>query len=183
MRANIWKFVPYTFLFVIAIIVRKHGQKGVVMSDVDFHENSIEDIINKYKEPVSQMAAYLPWLSQNIDQSVANDYGGAQMEHTIPFPVYDSNLLSFVKTAMATGKMDRNYVYVYRRNGLETCKDELSFIEKAQIMQMEDLMGIISKYVLEGNTKGRVWAEGVRNGVIHATIVKMRELINYWSGT
>ena len=67
------------------------------MSDVDFHENSIEDIINKYKEPVSQMAAYLPWLSQNIDQSVANDYGGAQMEHTIPFPVYDSNLLSFVK--------------------------------------------------------------------------------------
>ena len=96
------------------------------------------------------------------------------------FPIYDSNLLAFVKAAQSTNLLDRNYVYVYSRNRLRNYKDELLFIEKAGITEMDELAGILSKYILSGMTKGIVWAEGVKNGVLYSVVSKMDELVEFW---
>jgi hypothetical protein len=98
----------------------------------------------------------------------------------MPFPVYDSNLLAFVKAAQSTNLLDRNYVYVYTRNHLNSAKDEILFIQDAQITDMDDLAGILSKYILTGMTKGSVWAEGVYNGVLYLVVKKMDELCKFW---
>ena len=45
---------------------------------------------------------------------------------------------------------------------------------------MDDLAGILSKYILEGQTKGTVWAEGVYTGVLYELIFKMDDLIHFW---
>ena len=54
------------------------------------------------------------------------------------------------------------------------------FINDAGIANMEDLAGILSKYILGGMTKGTLWAEGVRNGVLHRVVEKMDELCKFW---
>ena len=54
------------------------------------------------------------------------------------------------------------------------------FIADAEIRDMEDLAGILSKYILTGMTKGTVWAEGVANGVLYNVIWKMDELCKVW---
>ncbi len=99
----------------------------------------------------------------------------------MPFPIYDSNLLAFVKAAQSTNLLDRNYVYVYTRNRLANAKDEILFIQNAEIKDMDDLAGILSKYILSGMTKGTVWAEGVYNGVLYMVVNKMDELLKMWA--
>jgi len=146
----------------------------------DIVENSPQDIVNRYKEPMDQLVKYVPWLEENAQSSVEQDYNGRDMEHTIHFPVYDSNLLSFIKCAQQTDILDRNYIYVYRRRGISSYKDELEFIDSADIMKMDDLAGILSKYILEGNVKGMVWAQGVSNGVFAKVVKKMHELVHFW---
>ena len=150
------------------------------LNNGNVNENSVEDIVARYKEPVKQLLPYLGWLKENADREVAQNYSSDNLSSTIPFPVYDSNLLSFVKAAQATGMMDRNWPYVYTRNHLNNVKDEHLFIEDAQITDIADLFGILSKYVLSGMTKGSVWAEGVRNGSMYLALEKMRELLRYW---
>ena len=54
------------------------------------------------------------------------------------------------------------------------------FIQDAQIRDMDDLAGILSKYILSGMTKGSVWAEGVRTGVLYNVIKKMDDLVRFW---
>ena len=49
-----------------------------------------------------------------------------------------------------------------------------------KIKDMDDLAGILSKYILEGQTKGTVWAEGVYTGVLYQLIYKMDDLIHFW---
>lgn len=145
----------------------------------EINENSVQDMVRRYKEPVVQLLPYLDWLKEHIDVSVSQNYSG-DLDHSIHFPVYDSTLLSFVKAAQATGQMDRNWPYVYRRNRMTTAEDERRFIERAQIMDMADMFGIISKYVLSGMTKGNMWTEGVRCGSMYYALVKMRELLHFW---
>ena len=36
---------------------------------------------------------------------------------------------------------------------------------------------ILSKYVLKGDVKGAIWAEGVQNGVYLALLLKLKELM------
>ena len=143
-------------------------------------ENSVEDMIARFKEPLKMLIPYLGWLEENMDKEVAQSYSGSELKNSIPFPVYDSTLLSFVKTAQATGMMDRNWPYVFTRNKIRTLKDEREFIDNAQVQDMEDLFGIIAKYVLSGMTRGGAWGEGVRCGSMYYAIVKMRELMHYW---
>ena len=143
------------------------------------NENSVEDMVRRYKEPVKMLLPYLDWLKEHMDVAVATNYSG-DLDHSIHFPVYDSTLLTFVKVAQGTGQMDRNWPYVYRRNRMETPQDERRFIERAQIMDMADLFGIISKYVLSGMTRGNMWSEGVTNGSMYYAIEKMRELLHFW---
>ena len=56
----------------------------------------------------------------------------------------------------------------------------VSSIQDAQITDIDDLAGILSKYILSGMTKGAVWAEGVRNGVLYNVVSKMDELVRFW---
>ncbi|MCR5343974.1 MAG: hypothetical protein K6E70_11515 [Butyrivibrio sp.] len=143
-------------------------------------ENSVEDIISRYKDDVATLAPYISWLKEHTKQQVAETYSNNELAKSIPFPVYDSELLSFVKQAQQTNMIDRNYSYVYRRNHIATYKDELIFIKDAEIMDMDDLAGILSRYILEGQTKGTVWAEGVYTGVLYELIFKMDDLIHFW---
>lgn len=148
-------------------------------NDGNVNENSVEDIVSRYRPELSKIVPYLNWLRDNASHEVAQSYSNSELK-SVPFPVYDSNLLAFVKAAQTTNLLDRNYVYVYSRNRLNSAKDELLFIQDAQIRDMDDLAGIISKYVLQGMTRGSVWAEGVRNGVLYHCIKKMDDLVRFW---
>ncbi len=143
-------------------------------------ENSIEDIVSRYRADVASLVPYLPWLEQHKSAPVAESYGGDRLSHSISFPVYDSTLLGFVKQAQRTNFLDRNYVYVYSRNHLQTVEDELKFIQNAGIQDMGDLAGILSKYVMTGMTKGSAWTEGVHSGIFYNVISKMQELLQFW---
>lgn len=147
--------------------------------DNNFNENSVEDIVARYRPELEKILPYLNWLRDNASNEVAQNYSGNDLK-SMSFPVYDSNLLAFVKAAQTTNLLDRNYVYVYSRNRLNSAKDELLFIHDAQITDMDDLAGILSRYVMEGMTKGSVWAAGVRNGVLYQVIKKMDELVRFW---
>ncbi len=148
-------------------------------NDGSVNENSVEDIVLRYRPELAKIVPYLNWLKDNASNVVAQSYSNSELK-SMPFPVYDSNLLAFVKAAQTTNLLDRNYVYVYSRNRLNSAKDELMFIEDAQIRDMDDLAGILSRYILQGMTKGSVWAEGVRNGVLYNVIKKMDELVRFW---
>ena len=142
-------------------------------------ENSVEDIISRYKDDVATLAPYINWLKEHTNQQVAENYSNSELK-SIPFPVYDSELLGFVKQAQQTNMINRNYTYVYTRNHIHSIKDELLFIEDAEIMDMDDLAGILSRYILEGQTKGTVWSEGVSTGVLYKLVYKMDDLIHFW---
>lgn len=148
-------------------------------NDNNVNENSVEDIVSRYTPEISKLTPYLNWLKNNANSEVAQSYSNSDLK-SMPFPVYDSNLLAFVKAAQSTNLLDRNYVYVYSRNRLNSAKDEIAFIQDAQIRDMEDLAGILSKYILSGMTKGSVWAEGVYNGVLYQVVKKMDELCRFW---
>ncbi|MCR5674791.1 MAG: hypothetical protein K6G16_03695 [Lachnospiraceae bacterium] len=143
-------------------------------------ENSTEEIVARYRIDVMQMARYLPWLESHAGAQVADTYQNENMGHTIPFPVYDSTLLNFVKEFKKTGLVDKNYAYVYTRNRIRNSADELKFIERADIKDMSDLAGILSRYVIEGNVRGTVWSEGVHNRVFYSALTKMKEIIEFW---
>ncbi len=150
-----------------------------IENDGSVNENSVEDIVSRYRPELAKITPYLNWLKDNAKSEVSQRYSNSDLK-SIPFPVYDSSLLSFVKAAQSTNLLDRNYVYVYSRNHLKSAKDELLFISEAQIMDMDDLAGILSKYILTGMTKGSVWAEGVQNGVLYSVVKKMDDLVKFW---
>ncbi|MBO5620515.1 MAG: hypothetical protein J5959_02670, partial [Butyrivibrio sp.] len=147
--------------------------------DNNVNENSVEDIVSRYRPEVSKLVPYLNWLKEKSGSQVAQSYSNSDLK-SMPFPVYDSNLLAFVKAAQTTNLLDRNYVYVYTRNHLNSARDELAFIQKAEIRDMDDLAGILSKYILSGMTKGSVWAQGVYNGVLYNVVKKMDDLCKFW---
>ncbi len=148
-------------------------------NDGSVNENSVEDIVSRYRPELAKITPYLNWLKDNASNEVAQRYNSNDLK-SIPFPVYDSNLLAFVKAAQTTNLLDRNYVYVYSRNRINSAKDELMFIQDAQITDIDDLAGILSKYILSGMVKGSVWAEGVHNGVLYNVVKKMDELVRFW---
>ncbi len=150
-----------------------------IENDGNVNENSVEDIVARYSPELAKITPYLRWLSDNAQNDVTQKYSNSDLK-SIPFPVYDSNLLAFVKACQTTNLLDRNYVYVYSRNRLNTAKDELLFIHDAQITDIDDLAGILSKYILSGMVKGSVWGEGVRNGVLYNVVKKMDDLVKFW---
>ena len=148
-------------------------------NDKSVNENSVEDIVLRYRPELSKLTPYLNWLKENTSHDVAQSYSNSDLK-SMPFPVYDSNLLAFVKAAQTTNLIDRNYVYVYSRNRLNSPKDELMFIQDAQITDMDDLAGILSCYILQGMSKGAKWAQGVKTGVLYNVVKKMDELVHFW---
>ncbi len=148
-------------------------------NDNNVNQNSVEDIVSRYRPELEKIVPYVRWLKDNSKNDVAQSYSNSDLK-SMPFPVYDSNLLAFVKACQTTNLLDRNYVYVYSRNHLNSAKDEIAYIQDATITDMDDLAGILSKYILGGMTKGTVWAEGVYNGVLCMVVEKMDELCKFW---
>ncbi len=141
-----------------------------------------DQILNIYRDDVNRLATFIPWMEKMEGQRVADIYRQDGVgEHSVAVPVYDSNLMSFIKAADASSLMDRNYRYVYTRNRLKDSDDEKEFISKATIFQMDLLGGILSSYVLGGRTKARLWSEGMNNGVFILLVKKMKELVDFWT--
>lgn len=140
-----------------------------------------QQVVNEYRADVERLARYLPWLESKKGASVQQSYSGSGIqEHSISFPVYDSTLLGFVKEAQKTKLMDRNYRYVYSRCRIRITEDELMAVKRATIKEMDVLKAILSRYVMEGMTKGKKWSEAVENGVFLAVISKMKENLDFW---
>jgi len=140
-----------------------------------------QQVVKEYRADVEKLARYLPWLESKKGASVQQSYSGSGVEkNSISFPVYDSTLLSFVKEAQRTKLMDRNYRYVYTRCRIRIAEDELLAVKRATIKEMDVLKAILSRYVMEGMTKGKRWSEAVENGVFLAVISKMKENLDFW---
>lgn len=142
---------------------------------------SVEEMVAYYKSDVGRLTSFIPWLESHKGDQTAEIYKGGGLEETsITFPVYDSTLMSFVKTAQASTLMNRNYMYVYSRNRIRSVKDERRFIQRATIKEMGDLWAILSRYILKGMTKATLWSEGVKNGIFLELVLKMKEILSFW---
>ena len=142
---------------------------------------SPEELIQLYGRDVARLSRYIPWLETKSGKDVSSTFSGEGIaEHSVTFPVYDGTLLAFVKEAKATALMNRNYIYTYSKNRMKTVQDEKSFIDRATIQNMKELGDILSKYILQGMTKSRVWTEGVENRVFLEVVMKMKELVEFW---
>ena len=142
-----------------------------------------QQVVNTYKPDVEKLIRYLPWLEEKAaaGDSVEQTFGeNGIRENSIMFPVYDGTLMSFIKDVQRTGLVDRNYPYIYSRYRIRTVQDELNAISKADIKEMNVLQGILSKYILGGMTKGRLWTEAVSNRIFLNVIRKMKENIEFW---
>lgn len=142
-----------------------------------------QEIIQKYRKIFEKLFRYIPWLEQKQGQQTSGFYNGEEAASmSMPIMVYDSTLLSFVKEMQATGVMDRNYVYVFSRNAIRTPQDELNWIERAGLKNIEDIVAIMAKYVLGGMTRGTLWTQAVENGVFYHALLKIKELLEIYDG-
>ena len=144
---------------------------------------SNEEIVEYYKQDAVKLFRYINWLESKNGQRVSSIYGAEGIStNSVPFPVYDGTLMSFVKEAQNTCFMNRNYVYVYSRHQLKSAKDEMRLIQNATIRDMDNLAGILSHYIMGGRTKAKLWSEGVTSGIYFALLTKMKALIEFWDG-
>lgn len=138
-------------------------------------------VVQEYKPDVEALIRYLPWLEEKAGRDVSETFSGSGIaEHSVTFPVYDSMLLNFVKTVQRTNLLDRNYRYIYSRYGIVSPEDEQRAISRSDIAQMDVLKGILSKYVMGGMTKGRMWTEAVEKRIFLNVVKKMKENLEFW---
>lgn len=141
----------------------------------------MHEVANGYRPDVELLVRYIPWLESKAGTNASSMYKGDGIgENSLPFPVYEGTLMNLVKDAKKTNLLYKNYAYVYSRNRIRNAQDEHRVIERATIQEMDELKGILSKYILGGMTKGRVWSEGVNNGSILKVLLKMKEIVEYW---
>lgn len=138
-------------------------------------------LADQYKEALAPFLRYLPWFEEHAGKRTGSSYDGSlDGNNTMSFPVYDSTLLSFVKEASKSSFMDRNYAYIYSRRRIKTPEDERKAIKTATIRDWDVLCGILSKYVLGGNTKACLWTQAVQENIFYMILDKMREIVEYW---
>lgn len=122
-----------------------------------------EDIVREYEKDLNFLMRYLPYLEKKGAADEQTFYRGENANFkSVPFPVYDSTLLSFVKDAGNTKFMTKNYQYVYRRHRINGVEDEKRLLSTAKIGDMDIFCGILSRYVMEGRRRGVVWTEGLQ---------------------
>ncbi len=139
---------------------------------------SRDEIIICYQEDVARLMKYLSWLQNVSGTATSSIFSGEGIDKSsLTVPVYDSTLLNFVKEVKKTDFLNRNYVYTFSRYCMKTEKDELRVIEACSLQDITVLGDILSKYVIKGDVKGAMWAEGVQNGVYLAVLLKMKELM------
>ena len=143
---------------------------------------SREEFLAMFREDVIRLSRYIPWFEEKCGSDVSQNYtDGDLMNHTLSFPVYDSILLSFLNDASTTVFMEQNYHYFYSRNRIQSYEDELRLIETADIMHMDVLQCVLSRYVFGGMTKAYLWRDGVEHRVFLAVLKKARQIIEFWS--
>lgn len=138
--------------------------------------NLREQIVTEYGEDLEKLEKYLPWLEKKSATDEQKYYKGDEDFTVIPVPVYDSTLLAFIKEAKNTKFMDRNYQYAYRRYHLQTPEDEIKAMERAKITDIKLFCGILSKYVMRGQTRSVVWTEGLVNNVYAVWIRRLNKI-------
>lgn len=137
--------------------------------------------LGEHRQDVERLLSYIPWLESKVGASVSSYYEGNDIKNnSFSFPVYETMLLNFVNEASKTTLMDTNYVYAYSGRGLNTPEDEIAAIEKAGLTDSGLLIGILSKYVLGGMTKGKLWTVAVEEGVFLAVLLRMKKLLEIW---
>ncbi|MBQ7954197.1 MAG: hypothetical protein IJ282_00450 [Lachnospiraceae bacterium] len=140
-----------------------------------------QQLISEYRAKVEPLLKYLTWLTQKQGTRMVSIYGGEGIsENSVPFPVYDGTLMSFIKDAQKTGLLDRNYVYVYSRNRIRSVADEKRMIEQAELKTFDILTGILSKYVMGGMTKSTLWSQAVDEGIFMLVVQKMKDILEFW---
>lgn len=148
--------------------------------DIEYRQR----VVNEYKPDVQKLLRYLPWLEEKAGQNVSENFEGSGIkESSITFPVYDGTLLSFIREVQSTNLLDRNYCYVYSRHRIRTVQDEQRMIAQSGITEMDVLKGILSKYVMGGMTKSKLWTEAVQNRIFLNIIKKMLENLEYWDSS
>ncbi len=139
----------------------------------------MQQYISKYDEDLKKLLPYISYFEQKADQAISKPYDGEQGHSSMEFPVYDSTLMSFVRTAQKTVFMDRNYVYAYTKRRIKTTAQEESFLKNATIRDEDFLNAILSKYVTEGMRKTGVWQDAVKRGLFLGALKKHKEIIDY----
>lgn len=141
---------------------------------------SKEEFLYMFREDVIRLSRYIPWLEKKSGKDVSKNYqDGDKMKHTLSFPVYDSVLLSFLNDASMTVFMEQNYQYFYTRNRVKDYQDELRMIEAADIMHMDTLQCILSRYVFGGMTKAYLWKDGVEHRIFLNVLKKAKEIVEF----
>lgn len=144
----------------------------------DSERLSRDEVIATYQEDALKLLHYLSWFEKTGKKETSDIYRGEGIDATsMPVPVYDSTLLSFIKAAKATRFINRNYVYTFSRYGLKSAQDELDQIERCTLLEVDVLGDILSKYVLKGEVRGAYWTDGVKDGIFLAILRKMQELL------
>ena len=139
--------------------------------------NLREQIIEEYKDDLTRLLKYLPFLEKKGGKDVQNFYEGDGENKVIPVPVYDSTLLAFVKEARGTKFMYRNYPYVYRKWRMPDAKSERIALESATLRDIDLFRGVISKYVLGGQTRAALWTQAVEERIFVTALSRMRSLM------
>lgn len=139
-----------------------------------------EELVAMYRPDVERLVYFLPWLEGKTGKDVTTAYEADGNHATLAFPVYDEILLGFLNELSSTVFMDHNYRYFYSRNQVKNYKDELAWIDKADIMSMDILKGILSKYMLGGMTKAYLWTDGVEYQIFQKAVRKAKEIIEYY---
>lgn len=151
------------------------------MKSLERTEMKPQQIMQHYRADIARLTRYIPWLESKRGQEVSSEYRHEDfVKSSFAFPVYDGTLMNFVKDVEKTDLTDRNYRYVYSRNHIATVADEYVQIDRASIQDIDILIGILSKYIIGGRTKGALWSDGVRNGVYLAIVNKLKELCEFW---
>lgn len=141
------------------------------------------DIINIYRNDITKLSRYLPWLKSKKSEKLLSMYGDNDLAKvSMPVPVYDSTLLRFVKEARETKLMDSNYVYVYSKFRVKTYKEEWKLIENCSIQEIYILKGILSKYVMKGMTKANVWSDAIEYSIFLKVVSRLKSLMDFWDG-
>lgn len=124
-----------------------------------------EKIVNDYGKDLERLLRYLPYLDKKGGKDVQSFYEGDASFDSIPVPVYDSTLLGFIKEVKKTKFLYRNYPYVYRRLRINTPEDERRVLDTAPLRDIDTFRAILSKYVLEGQTKSVMWTRAVEEKI------------------
>lgn len=135
---------------------------------------------NEYLDKLEPLFEYINYFKTKEGARTSSLYDGGEGDNklqSVPVPVYDSTVLKFVKAANASGLINRNYIYAYKKIGAQNAKDERLYISGATFKDIDTVIAIMAKYVIMGQTKGGVWAEAVEEGVWLHCLIKLKELL------